>query len=86
MKRVGFYSNEQTEDTIIAAGKYQTEPVWDCLEAARFLCIHPATVKRLARAGKLPGFRIGNRWRFRPSELDAWARSTVRSAHSLRRE
>ena len=65
---------------------YQTEPVWDCHETACFLCIHPATVKRLAREGKLPAFRIGNRWRFRPSELDAWARSAVPSSHSLRRE
>jgi excisionase family DNA binding protein len=67
-------------------GRYQPEPVWDCYEASRFLCIHPATVKRLAREGKLPAFRIGNRWRFRPSELDAWARSAVLSTHSLRRE
>jgi excisionase family DNA binding protein len=62
------------------------EPVWSCLEAANFLHLHPATMKRMAREGKLPAFRIGNRWRFRPSELDAWARSTVISAHSLRRE
>lgn len=61
------------------------EPVWDCEEAAVFLRIHPKTVKRLASAGSLPGFRIGNRWRFRPSELDAWARSGILSNHSLRR-
>jgi excisionase family DNA binding protein len=67
--------------------RYQTEPVWDCDEASRFLRIHPNTAKRMAREGRLPGFRIGNRWRFRPSELDAWARSAVLSAHhSLRRE
>lgn len=62
------------------------DPVWKCQEASRFLRIHPATVKRLAREGKLPSFKIGNRWRFRHSELDAWARSTVGSVHSLRRE
>jgi excisionase family DNA binding protein len=62
------------------------DPVWDCVEAARFLKIHPVTVKRLARQGALPAFRIGNRWRFRPSELDAWARSAIGSSHSLRRE
>src|ERR1700747_1654524 len=62
------------------------EPVWDCEEAAVFLRIHPKTVKRLASIGSLPGFRIGNRWRFRPSELDAWARSGILSNHSLRRE
>ena len=64
----------------------QREPVWDCEEAAVFLRIHPKTVKRLASIGSLPGFRIGNRWRFRPSELDAWAHSGILSNHSLRRE
>jgi excisionase family DNA binding protein len=62
------------------------EPVWNCEEAAVFLRIHPKTVKRLASMGSLPGFRIGNRWRFRPSELDAWAHSGIPSNHSLRRE
>lgn len=58
----------------------------DSEEAGRFLRIHPATVKRLARSGRLPGFRIGNRWRFRFSDLDDWAHSAVLSKHSLRRE
>jgi excisionase family DNA binding protein len=78
---------ERAENARLATlENYYSEPVWNCSEASRFLRIHPATVKRLARDGKLPSFRIGNRWRFRPSELDAWARSTVLSTHSLRRE
>ena len=67
-------------------GISQPDQIWDCQQAARFLRIHPVTVKRLARRGRLPGFRIGNRWRFRSSDLDDWARSAVISAHSLRRE
>ena len=62
------------------------ESLLDSEEAGRFLRIHPATVKRLARSGRLPGFRIGNRWRFRSSDLDDWAHSAVLSQHSLRRE
>ena len=84
---VGLYAKEQRKDgSLIAPGEFHPEAVWDCGEASRFLRIHPATVKRMAREGKLPGFRIGNRWRFRPSELDAWARSKVPSSNSLRRE
>jgi excisionase family DNA binding protein len=87
MNNLGVDGKKQIDDASPATlEKYHPEPVWDCHQAARFLCIHPATVKRLAREGKLPAFRIGNRWRFRPSELDAWARSTVLSTHSLRRE
>ena len=62
------------------------ESLLDSEEAGRFLRIHPVTVKRLARSGRLPGFRIGNRWRFRFSDLDDWAHSAVLSRHSLRRE
>jgi excisionase family DNA binding protein len=62
------------------------ESLLDSEEAGRFLRIHPVTVKRLARSGRLPGFRIGNRWRFRFSDLDDWAHSAILSRHSLRRE
>jgi excisionase family DNA binding protein len=64
----------------------RAESLLDSAEAGRFLRIHPVTVKRLARSGRLPGFRIGNRWRFRFSDLDDWAHSAVLSRHSLRRE
>jgi len=53
------------------------EPAWNCIEAARFLRLHPKTVKRLARLGQIPGRQIGRRWFFRPSDLDATLRSGV---------
>jgi excisionase family DNA binding protein len=52
-------------------------PVWDCTEAARFLRLHPKTVKRMARRGQIPGCRLGRRWYFRPSELDELLRTGV---------
>lgn len=39
-------------------------------EVAKYLRIHPYTVKRLVRTGKLPGFKIGGQWRFRRDEID----------------
>jgi excisionase family DNA binding protein len=41
-------------------------------EIAAYLRIHPYTVKRLARAGKLPGFKIGGQWRFDAQEIAKW--------------
>lgn len=43
------------------------------VEAARHLGLHPRTVRRLAREGKLPRRKVGGRWRF-PSaiDLDRW--------------
>jgi excisionase family DNA binding protein len=51
-----------------------------CEEAAAFVRVHPRTVKRMARAGKVPGhFRFG-RWYFYASELDCWMRMELHSA------
>ena len=39
-------------------------------EIAKYLRVHPYTVKRLARQGKIPGFKIGNQWRFDAEEIE----------------
>ena len=41
-------------------------------EAAQFLRCSPDTVKRQARAGRLPASKIGRAWRFRRADLDQW--------------
>jgi excisionase family DNA binding protein len=42
--------------------------------------IHPKTLQRLARNGKIPVYRLGRFWRYRASELDIWLRSRAQSA------
>jgi len=69
---------------IYSTGK-AIEPVWNCAEAARFLRLHPKTVKRMARLGQIPGRRLGRRWFFRPSDLDALLRSGVSSSAKANR-
>ncbi len=50
-------------------------------QAAKLLGnIHVKTLQRYARAGTLPGYRLGGHWYFRASELDAWLRSRINSA------
>jgi len=39
-------------------------------EMAEYLRSSPGTVKRLARAGRLPGLKLGHTWRFRKSDID----------------
>jgi len=39
-------------------------------EAAEYFKIHPYTVRRLARIGKLPGFKIGGQWRFKKNSIE----------------
>jgi excisionase family DNA binding protein len=48
-------------------------------EAGRLLKVHAKTVIKLAREGELPGFRIGKHWRFRNSDLEAWAENRIQS-------
>ena len=52
----------------------QFERLLDSAEAAALLRIHPKTLQRMARKGQVPGHLIGDIWRFRASELDAWFR------------
>ena len=41
-------------------------------EVAEFFHIHPLTVHRYAREGKIPAFKIGSDWRFHKRQLDKW--------------
>lgn len=41
-------------------------------EASALLKIHPKTLQRLVRQGAIPGFRVGDLWRFRYSDLETW--------------
>jgi excisionase family DNA binding protein len=53
------------------------EPVLDSEEAAALLKIHPKTLQKLARDGKIPGVRIGKLWAFRASTLNRWLESKM---------
>lgn len=41
-------------------------------ELAKLLHLHIMTVYRLTKQGKLPGFKVGGRWRFRRDAVEAW--------------
>ncbi len=41
-------------------------------EVAQTLKLHPYTIRRLSREGKIPAFKFGGQWRFRKSEIEAW--------------
>lgn len=44
---------------------------WNIAQAAEFLKIHPDTLAARARAGKIPGARVGRAWVFLPEQLRA---------------
>lgn len=41
-------------------------------EVAAYLRLAESTVYRLARSGKLPGRKVGGKWRFSRKQLDLW--------------
>ena len=59
------------------------EPLLDSATAAKLLRIHPKTLQKLARIGRVPAHNICGLWRFRASELDDWLKTAVSSnSHS----
>ncbi len=58
----------------------QDTEILNAKEAAEFLGAHVETIRRLARNGELPAYKIGKDWRFRKEALMDWAES-----HHLRR-
>jgi excisionase family DNA binding protein len=46
------------------------EPFLNSEQAAALVKVHPKTLQRLARNGRVVGYRVGKLWRFRASDLD----------------
>ena len=40
-------------------------------EVAKSLKLHPYTIRRFCREGRIPAFKFGGQWRFRKSEINA---------------
>ena len=58
------------------------EPFLDSEQAAALVRIHPKTLQRLARIGRVHGYRIGKLWRFRASDLANCSEGTVQMPDS----
>jgi len=46
-------------------------------EVADYLSIHPLTVHKYAREGKIPAFKIGTDWRFHKKYIEMWIRQKL---------
>jgi len=46
-------------------------------EVADYLKLHPLTVHRYAREGKIPAFKIGTDWRFHKKYIDKWIKEKL---------
>ena len=41
-------------------------------EVADYLRVHPSTIYRLLKKGKLPAFKVGTDWRFNTESINNW--------------
>jgi excisionase family DNA binding protein len=48
--------------------------IYTAEQIAKQFKLHPYTVRRLARAKKIPAFRFGGQWRFRGDEISEWSK------------
>ena len=46
-------------------------------DVAEYLNIHPLTVQKYARAGKIPAFKIGTDWRFHKEYIEKWIKEKL---------
>jgi len=46
-------------------------------ELATHLRVHPTTIYRLLREGRIPGFRVGSAWRFSRGAIEKWERGQL---------
>lgn len=55
-----------------ALAQVAVREVMDIRQASDYLGISGDTLYRYANEGFIPAFKLGNRWRFKKSLLDAW--------------
>lgn len=52
--------------------------VMNIKDVAGYLGVHPMTVYKFAKAGKIPAFKIGSDWRFHRKFIDEWIENQMK--------
>lgn len=73
--------SSQTRDNADAA--QDLREVMDIRQASRYLSISPDTLYKYLSRGKIPAFKLGNRWRFKKSMLDRWMERQSQAGDAL---
>lgn len=72
----------ESETSSGTGSKCPFEPLLDCTQAAELMKVHPESIKRLARAGKIIAAKMGGVWRFRTSALEAYIREATENTQT----
>ncbi|MGB2631183.1 MAG: helix-turn-helix domain-containing protein [Candidatus Omnitrophota bacterium] len=50
-------------------------------ELAKYLKMKVVTIYKHAQQGKLPGFKVGSKWRFKKETIDKWIEKQEKKKH-----
>jgi len=56
------------------------DEIFTIKELSEHLRVHPTTIYRLLRQGRLPGFRVGSNWRFNRAAIEQWEHTQASGA------
>ncbi len=59
------------------ANKKREKEILTAKEVAEYLNLHPLTVHKYARQGKIPAFKIGTDWRFHKKYIERWIKEKL---------
>lgn len=54
------------------------KPVMTIKDVAKYLSVHPMTIYKYAKQGKIPAFKIGSDWRFHRKYIEEWIERQMR--------
>jgi excisionase family DNA binding protein len=54
-----------------------SEEIMNITELSEHLRVHPTTIYRLLREGRIPGFRVGSAWRFNRRAIEIWEKAVA---------
>ncbi|MDD5595090.1 MAG: helix-turn-helix domain-containing protein [Candidatus Omnitrophica bacterium] len=64
---------------VVEMEKAKDKEIMTAKEVAEYLNIHPLTVHKYAREGKIPAFKIGTDWRFHKKYIERWIKEKLAS-------
>src|ERR1700740_2708806 len=79
-------ANPKSSSGVSVAQKATSKEIFDIREASKYLGISPETLHKYASEGFVPGFKLGNRWRFKRSRLDQWADQAKERSNTISRK
>jgi len=55
----------------------KSKEIMTAKDVAEYLNLHPLTVHKYAREGKIPAFKIGTDWRFHRKYIERWIKEKL---------